>query len=1187
VAEGVTSFRLLSPEHERRIIDELVSRGQLSPEAVARADAALATWGSRLGALLAAGSLDDDTLARLLADSDGETPMPGPFDAPTPHPSSPTPRVLPAVGTTAPPVEPTVTQMSGSEPEEAPASPVRAGRRIGHYVLGPSLGRGGMGEVFSAEDTVLGRRVAVKLLFSDEPGQADRFLQEARLQARVRHEHVCPVYEAGMQDGVPFIVMRLVEGLTLSRAHLVMSAEQKVRVMLRVAEAVHAAHTLGLIHRDLKPSNIMVELAATGDWQPFVTDFGLAREISGHGADLTGQAVGTPAFMSPEQALGLKTHQDARTDVYGLGATLYYLLAGRPPIEAENPLLVLRRVVDTEPVPLRRQDPTVSADLETIVMKCLEKEQERRYPTAHDLAEDLRRYLEGEPISARAVSLPYRFWKFARRNRTEVAVSTAAGVAILVLSALSIRSNLNAAEQARLARAFGQDAERVEAAMRTAHLLPEHDIRPEKARVQAMMERITAERRAVGMAAEGPAEYALGRGCMALGRFSEAREHLEKAWAEGMTGPEASSALGLTLGYLYRERLEETMRIADPRHREAERRLLEVDYRTPAVACLRAGLAVMPSEYGEGLVALFERRFADAVARAQAAFAKDTALYEARLLEGEARLGIAQESRRRGEHAAAMAELGRARQAFEAAAGIARSDPACHAALGELWVRVVQADLASGGDLPAHLARGLDAAGAALRIDPGRAESLVVLARLRSMEAQYRLGHGDDPTAALAAAANAAGQALALRPSWLEPAFQAATALHLRAAHELASGRDPRGALVQAVDAYQKVLKIDPRHMIALANLGAAEESLGMYLAGHGGDPRASFTAAISYLGRATQEDPTDATAWSNLGGAHVLAAEHEREHGADTREALGIAIGCLERAVAAQPGLVDAMVNLGAAYAARAQVRLARGEDPAGDLASARTNLEAAVRVNSDLATAHAELGNLERVTGELHVLQGADPADDWRRSRSELTQALAIAGGGTATRLDLVALHLAEAAAALEAGHTCAGELAEARRQLEAAESVDPDLVRVDVARGSVELLGARSRPAGTSSTGLATARAAFQAAIDTDAGQVAALLGMAETAAVAAEGPPEDPAAATAGLAWAERALAASKGAAEAHRLRGRLLVVLAAAEPARRRELAAEAVAALEDSLAANHLAAARVNPLLARARRLAE
>jgi serine/threonine-protein kinase len=316
------------------------------------------------------------------------------------------------------------------------------------------IGRGGMGAVYKARDPQLSRFVALKFLLRTEGGRAKRFVAEARAQARVEHEHVCKVYEVGTANGVPYIAMQFIDGVTLSQAQDQMTVDDKVHVMRKVADAVHAAHQGGLIHRDLKRSNVMVERTEDGKWQPFVLDFGLAREVDA-GHTVAGEVAGTPAYMAPEQARGERA--DRRTDVWGLGATLYALLTGRPPNQGTTAEAFASLV--TKDVPsIRTVVPQLPGELATIVMKCLESDPARRYASAGELSADLRRYLAGEPIAARPKSLVYRASKRLRRSwalAAAVAVAACAVIAVGVLWARSAAQSRLAEKRVRIAPRFG------------------------------------------------------------------------------------------------------------------------------------------------------------------------------------------------------------------------------------------------------------------------------------------------------------------------------------------------------------------------------------------------------------------------------------------------------------------------------------------------------------------------------------------------------------------------------------------------------------------------------------------------------------------------------------------------------------------------------------------------------------
>jgi serine/threonine-protein kinase len=298
------------------------------------------------------------------------------------------------------------------------------------------LGYGGMGIVYRAWHLRLDRAVALKMLLAGpyaRPEQRDRFLREAQAVAALRHPNIVQVHDAGEANGRPYFTMELVEGGDL--AEQVRGVPQPARkaagLVAMIADAVHTAHQSGIVHRDLKPNNILL----TEDRTPKVTDFGLARRIETGDLTFTGAPLGSPSYMAPEQARGDKGAIGPATDVYALGAILYELLTGRPPFRSDTVSATLHQVATEEPVPPRRLNARVPRHLETICLKCLQKEPYKRYASAQALAEDLRRFERGEPIQARPVGKFERAGCWIRR-RPALAAALACG--LLLASALIV-----------------------------------------------------------------------------------------------------------------------------------------------------------------------------------------------------------------------------------------------------------------------------------------------------------------------------------------------------------------------------------------------------------------------------------------------------------------------------------------------------------------------------------------------------------------------------------------------------------------------------------------------------------------------------------------------------------------------------------------------------------------------------
>jgi serine/threonine protein kinase/tetratricopeptide (TPR) repeat protein len=306
----------------------------------------------------------------------------------------------------------------------------------GYEILGV-LGAGGMGVVYRARQQGLRRQVALKMVHAGawaSPQVLARFQVEAEAVARLQHPSIVQIHEVGQHAGSPFLVLELVEGHSLAHGldGTPWRDRQAAELVEILAHAIHSAHCQGVVHRDLTPANIL--LAADGT--PKITDFGLAKLAIG-GGDLrtqTGELLGTPSYMAPEQAASRHHAIGAATDVYALGAVLYELLTGRPPFKAEFPLETLRQVMSEEPVAPSRLRPRLPLDLETICLKCLCKEPSERYDSAAVLADDLRRFVDGRPIQARRSSPLERGWRWCRRNHLLALTSSAAVVAILSLA---------------------------------------------------------------------------------------------------------------------------------------------------------------------------------------------------------------------------------------------------------------------------------------------------------------------------------------------------------------------------------------------------------------------------------------------------------------------------------------------------------------------------------------------------------------------------------------------------------------------------------------------------------------------------------------------------------------------------------------------------------------------------------
>lgn len=383
---------------------------------------------------------DQMSLETVVPDSDvsGEEPLPSSMEM-TKAPGSPGDTQVFAFDSGA-----TTDFRVGQTPAENPRT--AAAKMVGGYSIKKVLGRGGMGIVYKADHLKLGRTVALKMVLAGShasPEQLERFITEAKAVAHLQHPNIVQIFEVGEHENLPFFSLEYVDGGSLAKSPdgKLMLPRDAARLMETLCKAMQYAHDHGILHRDLKPANVLT----TKEGIPKVTDFGLAKRLEDaddSASTRTGTIMGTPSYMSPEQARGSVHELGPATDQYSLGAMLYEFLTGRPPFLGAKPFETILKVMNEEPIAPRQLQSSLPVDLETICLKALQKEQAKRYASCKEMADDLGRFLRNEPILARPIGGIERAWRWCRRNPLVASLSTAAAVALLAVAVVSTWSSV-------------------------------------------------------------------------------------------------------------------------------------------------------------------------------------------------------------------------------------------------------------------------------------------------------------------------------------------------------------------------------------------------------------------------------------------------------------------------------------------------------------------------------------------------------------------------------------------------------------------------------------------------------------------------------------------------------------------------------------------------------------------------
>lgn len=788
------------------------------------------------------------------------------------------------------------------------------------------LGAGGMGTVVRAFDTVLQRWVAIKVL---RPSLANlaRVLEEARAQAQVEHPHVCPIYDVVEDPKAPFIVMRYIPGPSLGHLSGRLSAQQVAKLGAQLAQALDAAHRRGLLHRDVKPANVLVE-SVGGEPQAVLLDFGIAREERE-------VLAGTPGFIAPEVLRGEEASE--RSDVFGLGATLFAALAGKPPMSGS-----ILQLVDE----IRQQSwrppslpPSVPEDLRLIVAKALAADPNLRYPTAHALAEDLHRFLAGEPVLAHPPSRWYRLKKrVGQRPGTYLAVFSAS-LAVLAAGGVLIWNWREAKLQASLRNSLLTQVMSIENQWRATVSRDVHSITQERKQMLAKLEESVALARKQGLA-EASLLLLQGRGFLSLGEVARARQSLEEARKLGLDNTDLRQALGIALLREWQEQEELARRIQNRELRISRERELERKLRDPARSLLQS-LRLEPSSHLlAAQLAISEGNFQEAQMQAEKALTTAAWPYEAELLAGDACLGQARLLADQGKYDQAQAELQKASRHYARAATLAPSLVASH--LGEANTFLEWGNVAVETGMPPEewWAKARQAAELAQTVDGESLQVGATLAMVALREMDFAARRGKDSSLAFSRLQGATDAILRLNPKDSRALGLKGIGLRLQAISQ--PDRETATKLqAEALRYLEAALEQDPTDTLVRNNVGLIHLENGMLAWQQGADPRRHLEQAAQAFQALLQDAPDSRAALDNLGATFWLLAESHGWKGESLEPWMTQAEQALEKARLSNPQDVVALTNLAVCAMSRASYKLRLGEAGDAELRAAERFLQ------------------------------------------------------------------------------------------------------------------------------------------------------------------------------------------------------------------------------------------------------
>ncbi|PIE02221.1 MAG: hypothetical protein CSA81_08265 [Acidobacteria bacterium] len=931
-----------------------------------------------------------------------------------------------------------LTSISSSRNQHIPDFPVKAWNQ---YELISFLGEGNMGVVFLARDKTLDRKVAIKFLSYGNLQELPRFKKEAVAQAQIEHECVCKVYEVGEVEGHHYIAMQYIKGPALHEAAQRMTLEEKLIVVRDAALGLHEAHRKGLIHRDVKPDNIMVELRDSGNWHPYVMDFGLVKEVDETGMTQTGMFVGTPMYMAPEQARGDR-YLDRRTDVYGLGASLYEIISGEEPFANKSFFQLFQTVQHEMPTEMVKLKPEIPFDVQSITMKCMMKEQKDRYGSALELAQDINRYLDGEPIQARPLSLIYHLKIKMKKHRLAFSLVLVAAALILASFSWGIYTQWRAGQRETMIQAVSEKVEGMDGVLRLSQMLPVHPVENDYIKIERLMEDIRAMMREMGSTGKGPGNYALGKGYMALKLYEKAREHLELAWNSDYQDPRVAYALGQVLGVFYQRAQSELNSIEDLSLRRIRESEIENEFLKPAAQFLKQaqGLSIVAPEYLEAQLAYYQKDYDMALQKTRSAYHRLNWMHEALILEGDIYKTKGIERGHTGNYDEQTRLFELAEQLYTDSANLARSNLDSATRLIELYSTDLS-DIFVGkkGDFDRVFEKGIASVERALKLSPDNPDLYLHKATFFYIKGEKESQKGNDPLPYWNTSLSLFEKILAKQESSFSIHMKANDLYRALYKHHMVRGK-AEAKYMAAAEYHLKKAEELCKKSIDRQKVSTGFLHIGFLKMQKGVDPTHEFTEAINNLESIHQSHPDVVETSVNLGIAYFYLARYEGFKGKDPKPGLHRAIAVYQKAIELNPNYMASYNNLGETSWVLAEYEMKSGMDPTPTLRKAADAYYKGIELKDDFAPLYDGVGTTFLLIGTYEKEKGRSPWNTLKEAISSYKHSIEIKKDNPDTFINLAECYWIQAQYQYTAGFDPEKALKQAYAVYEQAYAMNP---------------------------------------------------------------------------------------------------------------------------------------------------